>query len=194
MSIDKLVETLKREASNNEERTLTEARAEADTITASAKKEAEKIDEEIKVFKKEYSKRRQSYANSIKKLIDAKEKTALENSYITAVKDSCGELFEKFMKQDEYLEMLRSEFNKIDDELEDIGELRGDADTSKALEKLKTGLKIINDKAINRGFVAVSGDDSLRVYCTFDGRLEKLWSRVAPEYVKKIAAKVENEF
>ncbi len=92
------------------------------------------------------------------------------------------------MSSKEYVNFIQEEYRKIKHDLNDIEEIRADVVTSEVFGKhIKDAKNIFVDKSIEDGFIVKASRGKIKIYCSYEGRFEKVWAQRAPEFVDKLA-------
>jgi|TARA_Y100000294_G_scaffold162063_1_gene166923 vacuolar-type H+-ATPase subunit E/Vma4 len=188
MSVDKLLRTIKKEAELQGKAILEEAKEESDKILLSAEKKVLEMDAQIKKLNAELDAKNEYLRISRQTMFERRQKTRLENEYIKAFKSQCKFLYREFMSSREYADFIHREYRKIQNELNDIEEIRADAVTHGVFAKhIKDAKNVFVDESIEDGFMVKASKGKIKISCNFEGRFEKVWAQTAPEFVDKLA-------
>ena len=193
MSINKLVATLEKEASDKENALLSDARKEASDIQNNAEKIASDIELQIARITKESGERIKLIRSGEIMIKNRYLSASIENLYITEIFGRCRELFSEFMVKEEFTDIVISELSKIKTELKEIGEIKADPVTASILKRLKVSEKVVVDENSDYGFTAVTPGGKITVINTFKINLEKLWGEVSSEFVSKIGDAIDDK-
>ena len=192
MSVDKLVTTIKKEAELQEKAILKEAKKESDRIRLSAEKKVLEMEAQINKLKTELNAKNEYIRKSRQIMLERCQKTRLENEHIKALKSECKVLYRKFMSSKEYVNFIQQEYRKIKHDLNDIEEIRADAATSEVFAKhIKDAKNVFLDESIEDGFMVKASKGKIKIYCTYEGRFEKVWAQTASEFVDKLASQID---
>jgi len=172
---DKLEATLLAQARQNAQRIQREAEDKVATLRAEGERRAARQTEAEENLRKK---------NAVS--AERKRKAAFENATVDAVRERCREQFRRFMASPAYAPFIRAELVKARDELGSGMRVHADAVTTAILEKME-GAGVTASPTVEDGFMAESANGTKRLYCTFDVRFGKLWSREAPRFVRRIA-------
>lgn len=193
MSVEKLILSLKKGGRLRQEAILEAAREESEKILAGAREKVSVINSQIEHEKEKLAEKIKRIENSRKTVRARAEMSSLVKRYTDSIKALCRENYRKFMESGVYNGFIKNQMENVRNELKDVSEFRADARTARVISPhIKGAEKVMEDASVNEGFVAVSKDGRVKVWCDLATMMEKAWSYRAPDIVKKVHEVVKN--
>lgn len=186
MTVERLISALWTEAELKERAIMDEAQDIAGKIASAQEEAVVRLNTQIESRKKYLAMSEEALGSAHETMRKRKAQLYAVAGTMESVRNATKVLFREFMDSPAYQAYLFRQIETVKKESGAIAQVRADSVTAETLRKAGVP-NVVDDVAVENGFIAVMDDGKTRVFCLLDTQLGKLWREMAPRLVAQIS-------